>query len=51
MQMAVADSNHLGATIGEVLAFFLAETGDGLVWFYRRDWASPDDRGAIIWTT
>jgi len=51
MQMGVADSHHLGATIGEVLAFFFAETAGGLVWFYHRDWASPDDRATNIWTT
>jgi hypothetical protein len=32
-------------------AFFIAEQGDGLVWFYHRDWASPEDRGANIFTT
>jgi len=50
IQMGVADSHHLGATIGEVLAFAIAEAGDGLVLFYERDWASPDDRGENIWT-
>jgi hypothetical protein len=33
------------------LAFFVAEQGDGLVWFYHRDWASPADRGTNIFTT
>jgi hypothetical protein len=51
MEMGIADSNHLGSTIGGVVAFFLAETKDGLVWLYERDWASPDDRGTNIWTT
>jgi len=51
MEMGISDSNHLGATIGEVVAFFLAEVGEGLVWFYHRDWASPDDRATTIWTT
>jgi hypothetical protein len=51
IQMAVADSTHLGATIGEVLAYFIAEVGDGLVWFYYSDWASPSERHASIWTT
>jgi hypothetical protein len=50
MEMGISDSNHLGATIGEVVAFFLAEIGDGLIWFYHRDWASPDDRATTIWT-
>jgi hypothetical protein len=51
LEMGLADSNHLAATIGEVLAFHLAETGDGLVWFYHRDWAAPDARATTLWTT
>lgn len=51
LEMGLADSHHLAATIGEVLAFHLAEAGDGLVWFYHRDWAAPDARGTTIWTT
>jgi hypothetical protein len=50
-EMGIDDAQHLGATIGEVLAFFVAETGDGMVWFFDRDWVSPDDRAATIWTT
>jgi hypothetical protein len=50
IQIGLADSNHLAATIGEVLAFHLAEIGDGLVRFYDREWAAPDNRGVAIWT-
>ena len=50
-EMGIDDSLHLGATLAEVLGFFIAEEGDGLVWFYHGDWASPEDRGAIIFTT
>jgi hypothetical protein len=50
-EMGISDSLHLGATLSEVLAFFVAERGDGLVWFYHRDWAAPDDRGTNLWTT
>ena len=42
---------HLAATISEVLAFYLAERGDGIVWFYHRDFASPDDRATTLWQT
>ena len=51
LELGTPDSLHLGATLSEVLAFHIAEEGDGLVWFYRRDFASPDDRGANILTT
>jgi hypothetical protein len=50
-EMGIDGSSHLAATISEVLAFFFAEQGDGLVWFYYRDFASPDDRAATLWTT
>jgi hypothetical protein len=50
-EMGIDDSMHLAATLSEVLAFMIAEQGDGLVWFYRRDWASPEDRGENLWTT
>lgn len=50
-EMGIDDSMHLGATLTEVLAFFVAEAGDGIVDFYRREWASPDDRGEnlFVW--
>ncbi len=48
-EMGIDGSQHLAATIGEVLAFFLAEAGDGIVWFYSREFASPEDRGATLW--
>ena len=50
-EMGIDDSLHLGAVLGEVLAFCFAEEGDGLIWFYHRDWASPEDRGLCLWTT
>jgi hypothetical protein len=50
IQMGIDDSNHLGATIGEVLAFHIAEQADGIVRFYDREWAAPADRGVAIWT-
>jgi hypothetical protein len=51
LEMGIGDSLHLGATLAEVIAFRIAEEGDGLVWFYHRDWASPDDRGVTLFTT
>jgi hypothetical protein len=51
LEMGINDSLHLGATLAEALAFFIAAQGNGLVWFYHRDWASPNDRGASIFTT
>ncbi len=47
-EMGIGDSLHLGATLTEVLAFFVADAGDGLCDFYRRDWASPADRATNI---
>jgi hypothetical protein len=51
LELGIDDSMHLGATLAEVLAFYIAEQGDGLVWFYHREWASPGDRGKTLWTT
>jgi hypothetical protein len=50
-EMGIDDSQHLAATLSEVLAFAIAERFGGLVWFYRREWAGPDDRGETILTT
>jgi hypothetical protein len=47
-EMGVPGSLDLAATISEVLAFFVAERGEGLVLFYNRDFAAPDDRGATL---
>jgi hypothetical protein len=44
----IPGSLDLAATISEVLAFFVAERGDGIVLFYNREFASPDDRGATL---
>jgi len=51
LEMGVDGSLHLAATISEVLAFYLAQRGDGIVWFYHRDFASPEDRAATLWQT
>lgn len=51
MEMGLDGSNHLAATISEVLAFKLAEQGDGIVWFYYRDFASPEDWATTLWQT
>lgn len=47
-EMGIPGSHDLAATISEVLAFFVAERGDGIVLFYNREFASPDDRGATL---
>ena len=47
-EMGIPGSLDLAATIAEVLAFFVAERGDGLVLFYNREFAAPDDRGATL---
>jgi hypothetical protein len=49
IQLGTADLNQLATTIGEVLAFHLAERGDGIVRFHDREWAAPADRGVAIW--
>lgn len=51
LEMGIDGSHHLAATICEVLAFYLAERGDGIIWFYHREFASPRDRGATLWQT
>jgi hypothetical protein len=43
------DSNGVGAVLAEVIAFLVAKRGEGIVEFYGREWASPDDRGGCIW--
>ncbi len=45
LEMGVHGARHLAATIAETLAFFIAEKSDGLVLFYGREFAAPDDRG------
>jgi hypothetical protein len=49
IEMGIDGSQHLAATIAEVLAFYLAERGDGIIRFYDREFASPQDRGATLW--
>ena len=51
LELGIDDSFHLGATLAEVVAFYLARQGDGLVHFYHREWASPEDRAETLWTT
>lgn len=41
----------LAATIAEVLAFYVAREGDGLVWFYHREFAAPESPGTTLWMT
>ncbi|NOU28334.1 MAG: hypothetical protein HOO96_10570 [Polyangiaceae bacterium] len=50
-EMGIGGSNHLAATIAEVLAFYVAEQADGIVWFYNDEFAAPDDRGATLLST
>lgn len=50
-ELGISGSLHVAATITEVLAFSFAEEADGLVWFYHREFASPDDRGKTLWKT
>lgn len=50
LEMNSEDAQHLGAVLGGLLAFSLAEAGDGLVWFFDRHWVAPDDRAVTIWT-
>jgi len=50
LEMGIDDARHLGATLGEVLAFSVATAGDGLIWFFDQAWAAPDNPAATIWT-
>ena len=50
-EMGIPGSLELAATIAEVLAFHVAEEGDGIVWFYHREFAAPDRRAATLWKT
>lgn len=47
-ELGIPGAHHLAATITEVLAFFVAERGAGIVLFYGREFAAPDDRGATL---
>jgi hypothetical protein len=51
LEMGLDGSHHLAATISEVVAFYLAVRGDGIVWFYHREFASPENRGVSLWQT
>lgn len=48
-EMGIDGSRHVAATIAEVLAFFFAEQGDGIVRFYGGAFAAPADRGVDLW--
>jgi len=50
LEMSAEDAQHLGAALGGLLALSFAESNDGLVWFFDRDWVSPEDPAATIWT-
>ena len=50
IEMGISGAEHLAATISEVLAFYLAERGDGVVWCYEREFVAPDDRTVALWT-
>lgn len=50
LEMGGTDAKGIGAVLGEIIAFRLAEAGDGLVWLFDREWAAPDNRGAAIWS-
>ncbi|HEY5927360.1 MAG TPA: hypothetical protein VIV11_37005 [Kofleriaceae bacterium] len=51
LEMGITGSNDLAATISEVVAFYIAERFDGIVWFFYDEFAAPDDRGATLWDT
>ncbi|MFB8005065.1 hypothetical protein [Nocardia sp. NPDC056000] len=50
IEMAAADSMSMGAVLGEIVALELAAASDGLVWFFGKDWVSPQDRAGTLWT-
>ena len=50
-EMGIKDFENLGAAIAWVLAFLVAEAGDGLVLYHHKDWISPGDRAVTIWTS
>lgn len=49
LEMSAEDARQLGAALGGLLAFSLAEASAGLVCFFDRDWAAPGDRAVTIW--
>ncbi|GAA2461373.1 hypothetical protein ACFOS0_20140 [Nocardia seriolae] len=51
IEMSAADSTSMGAVLGEIVALELAAAGDGLVWFFGKDWVSPEDRAGTVWTS
>lgn len=50
IEMDADAAGHLGAVLGGELAYAIAEDGDGLVWFFDRDWVSPADRATTLWS-
>jgi hypothetical protein len=51
LEMGISGSNHLAATISEVIAFYVAARFDGIVWFFHDEFAAPHDRGGTLWDT
>ena len=48
-ELGFAGADGLGGILVEELAYAIAEKGDGLIWFWHRAFASPEDRCATIW--
>jgi hypothetical protein len=48
-ELSFDGADHLGGILVEELAYAIAERGAGLVRFWHRAFASPDDRTAAIW--
>ncbi|WP_157514145.1 hypothetical protein [Nocardia concava] len=49
IEMSAADSMSMGAVLGEIVALEIAAVGNGLVWFFGKDWVSPEDRAGTVW--
>jgi hypothetical protein len=49
IEMGGADAGDSGTAFGGLLAFSLAEAGDGLVWLFDRDWVAPGERAVTVW--
>lgn len=50
IEMEAGAAGDLCRTLGGELAYAIAADGDGLVWFFDRDWVSPSDRATTLWT-
>lgn len=49
LELGGGDARRMGAVIGGVLAFSLAEASEGLVCFFDHDWVAPKDRSVTLW--